>query len=80
VNPSAGDTASAAVGRELSQTGAMMTGRNMNVQPTIKVSVGYKFTAVSIGTFFSKHLMSRGWRTRSRYHGSRNSGSEVQLL
>ena len=44
VNPSAGDTASAAVGRELSQTGAMMTRRNMNVQPTIKVPVGYKFT------------------------------------
>ena len=29
---------------ELSQTGAMMTRRNMNVQPTIKVPVGYNFT------------------------------------
>jgi type IV secretion system protein VirB10 len=44
VNPSAGDTASATVGRELSQTGAMTTRRNMNVQPTIKVPVGYEFT------------------------------------
>ncbi len=44
VNPSAGQTASAAVGRELSQTGAMMTRRNLNVQPTIKVPVGYRFT------------------------------------
>ena len=44
VNPSPGQTASAAVGRELSQTGAMMTRRNLNVQPTIKVPVGYRFT------------------------------------
>ena len=42
--PSASDTASAAVGREMSQTGAMITRRNLNVQPTIKVPVGYKFT------------------------------------
>jgi type IV secretory pathway VirB10-like protein len=42
--PSIGDTASASVGRELSQTGAMITRRNLNVQPTIKVPVGYKFT------------------------------------
>ncbi len=42
--PSMGDTASASVGRELSQTGAMITRRNLNVQPTIKVPVGYKFT------------------------------------
>lgn len=44
VNPSAGQTTSAAVGRELSQTGAMMTRRNLNVQPTIKVPAGYRFT------------------------------------
>ena len=31
--PSIGDTASASVGRELSQTGAMITRRNLNVQP-----------------------------------------------
>jgi len=42
--PSIGDTASASVGREMSQTGAMITRRNLNVQPTIKVPVGYKFT------------------------------------
>jgi P-type conjugative transfer protein TrbG len=42
--PSASDTASAAVGREMSQTGAMVTRRNLNVQPTVKVPVGYKFT------------------------------------
>ena len=42
--PSVTDTASAAVGREMSQTGAMITRRNLNVQPTIKVPAGYKFT------------------------------------
>ena len=42
--PSVGDTATASVGREMSQTGAQITRRNLNVQPTIKVPVGYKFT------------------------------------
>lgn len=42
--PSVSDTATAAVGQELSQTGAMITRRNLNVQPTIKVPAGYKFT------------------------------------
>jgi len=42
--PSVGDTATASVGREMSQTGAMITRRNLDVQPTIKVPVGYKFT------------------------------------
>jgi type IV secretory pathway VirB10-like protein len=42
--PSASDTATAAIGREISQTGAMVTRRNLNVQPTIKVPVGYRFT------------------------------------
>src|SRR5260370_15864380 len=42
--PSIGDTATASVGRDMSQTGAMITRRNLNVQPTIKVPVGYKFT------------------------------------
>ena len=42
--PSVGDTATASVGREMSQTGAAITRRNLNVQPTIKVPVGYKFT------------------------------------
>jgi type IV secretion system protein VirB10 len=42
--PSVTDTASASVGREMSQTGAAITRRNLNVQPTIKVPAGYKFT------------------------------------
>jgi type IV secretion system protein VirB10 len=42
--PNPSDTAAAAIGREMSQTGAMITRRNLNVQPTIKVPVGYKFT------------------------------------
>jgi type IV secretion system protein TrbI len=42
--PSVTDTASASVGREMSQTGAQITRRNLNVQPTIKVPAGYKFT------------------------------------
>lgn len=42
--PSVSSTAGAAVGQEMSQTGAMITQRNMNVQPTIKVPAGYQFT------------------------------------
>jgi len=42
--PSPVQTAGSAVGQELSQTGAQITRRNLNVQPTIKVPVGYKFT------------------------------------
>lgn len=42
--PSASSTAGAAVGQEMSQTGAMMTQRNINVQPTIKLPAGYQFT------------------------------------
>ncbi len=42
--PSVGDTPSAPVGQELSQMGSMITRRNLNVQPTVKVPVGYKFT------------------------------------
>ena len=34
--PSVSDSATAAVGREMSQTGALITRRNLNVQPTIK--------------------------------------------
>src|SRR3569833_509997 len=41
--PTATRTASSAVGQELSETGAQMTRRNLNVQPTIKVPAGYKF-------------------------------------
>lgn len=42
--PSPGEAASSAFGRELSQSGSQITRRNLNVQPTIKVPVGYKFT------------------------------------
>lgn len=42
--PSASESATSAVGRELSETGAQITRRNLNVQPTIKVPAGYKFT------------------------------------
>jgi type IV secretion system protein VirB10 len=41
--PTAGQTAASAVGQELSQTGAQITRRNLNVQPTIKVPAGYRF-------------------------------------
>lgn len=44
IAPSSSQTASAAVGREMSQTGASITRRNLNVQPTIKVPAGYKFS------------------------------------
>jgi type IV secretion system protein VirB10 len=42
--PTPAQTAGTAVGQELSQTGAQITRRNLNVQPTIKVPAGYKFT------------------------------------
>jgi type IV secretion system protein TrbI len=41
--PSAGELAGTAVGRELSQFGAQVTRRNLNVQPTIRIPVGYRF-------------------------------------
>jgi type IV secretion system protein VirB10 len=42
--PTPAQSAGAAIGQELSQTGAQITRRNLNVQPTIKVPAGYKFT------------------------------------
>jgi type IV secretory pathway VirB10-like protein len=41
--PSPAEIAGSAVGRELSQLGAQVTRRNLNIQPTIKVPVGYRF-------------------------------------
>lgn len=41
--PSAAETAGGAVGSELSRLGADVTRRNLNVQPTIKVPVGFRF-------------------------------------
>jgi type IV secretion system protein TrbI len=42
--PTPAQTAGSAIGQELSQTGSQITRRNLNVQPTIKVPAGYKFT------------------------------------
>jgi type IV secretion system protein VirB10 len=42
--PSPAQTAGSAAGQELSQTAAQITRRNLNVQPTIKVPAGYRFT------------------------------------
>jgi type IV secretion system protein TrbI len=42
--PSPMQTACASAGREMSETGSTITRRNLNVQPTIKVPAGYKFT------------------------------------
>ena len=42
--PTAGQTASAAVGQQLTELGSEVTRRNLNIQPTIKIRVGYKFT------------------------------------
>jgi type IV secretion system protein VirB10 len=44
VNPSVGQIAAGAVGQDLSQIGAQITRRNLNVQPTIRVPAGYRFT------------------------------------
>ncbi len=41
--PSPAETAGSAVGGEISQLGADVTRRNLNIQPTIKVPVGYRF-------------------------------------
>lgn len=42
--PTPTQAAEAAVGQELSMTGAQLTRQNMNVQPTIRVPAGYRFT------------------------------------
>jgi len=41
--PSPGELAASAAGQEVSEVGALITRRNLNVQPTIKVPIGYKF-------------------------------------
>jgi type IV secretion system protein VirB10 len=41
--PSIGDTAEGAVGQELGRVGSQLTQRQMNIQPTIKIPVGFKF-------------------------------------
>ena len=41
--PSPGEIVGSAVGQEVSQLGSRITRRNLNVQPTIKIPVGYRF-------------------------------------
>jgi type IV secretion system protein VirB10 len=41
--PSIGDTAEGAVGSELGRMGSQLTQRQLNIQPTIKIPVGFKF-------------------------------------
>ena len=42
--PSPGEIAAGAIGQEVAAVGAQVTRRNLNVQPTIRVPVGYRFT------------------------------------
>ena len=42
--PGLGDTAANAVGQELGQVGSQLTQRQMNIQPTIKIPVGFEFS------------------------------------
>ncbi len=42
-NPSVAEVAASSVGQSVSQVGAEITRKNLNIQPTIKVPVGYKF-------------------------------------
>jgi type IV secretion system protein VirB10 len=42
-SPTAGQTASAAVGQQLGELGVEVTRRNLNIQPTIKIPIGYRF-------------------------------------
>ncbi len=41
--PSPGEVAGSAVGQQVSDLGAQITRKNLNVQPTIKIPVGYRF-------------------------------------
>jgi type IV secretory pathway VirB10-like protein len=41
--PNAAQTAAGAVGQQLGELGAEVTRRNLNVQPTIKIPIGYRF-------------------------------------
>lgn len=41
--PSPGEVAGSAVGQQVSDLGAQVTRKNLNVQPTIKIPVGYRF-------------------------------------
>jgi type IV secretion system protein TrbI len=41
--PTAGQTASSAVGQQLAELGSEVTRKNLNIPPTIKIPVGYRF-------------------------------------
>jgi len=41
--PSPAQIAAGSVGQGVSETGAQITRKNLNIQPTVKISVGYKF-------------------------------------
>ena len=41
--PSPGEIAGSAVGQQVSDLGAQVTRKNLNVQPTVKIPVGYRF-------------------------------------
>jgi type IV secretion system protein TrbI len=43
VYPSPGEVAGSAVGQQVSDLGAQITRKNLNVQPTVKIPVGYRF-------------------------------------
>jgi type IV secretion system protein TrbI len=59
--PSSGEIATAAVGREVSEVGAQITRRNLNVQPTIKVPIGYRFNVrVNRDILFDAPYMQTG--------------------
>ena len=42
--PTVGQTASSAVGQQVAELGTEVTRRNLNIQPTIKIREGYRFT------------------------------------
>ena len=41
--PNPGDVAASSVGQQASDLGSQITRRNLSVQPTIKISAGYRF-------------------------------------
>jgi type IV secretion system protein VirB10 len=43
VYPSPGEVAGSAVGQQVSDLGSQITRKNLNVQPTVKIPVGYRF-------------------------------------
>jgi type IV secretion system protein VirB10 len=56
----AGETAASAVGREVSQVGAQLTRKNLNVQPTIHIPIGYRFNVrVNRDMLFEEPYSSR---------------------